>query len=184
GGGDVAVARREAQLAAAHAGQQRPPLRELPPGLRVEIAVVDAVALVAPQRAAHAQRVADEVLVAAPVLALAVGVAAGGELERTPGQRTGPTPAQVDAAVVVVQVDHAAGAERIARRAHRHRQELLDLATPAVTHGLERMAARQRLLPAQAQLVLARRLARAVLRGDRGGLARIVLHLVPGQAQR
>src|SRR5690606_37281926 len=132
----------------------------------------------------HAQRVADEVLVAASVLALAIGIAAGGELERAPGQRAGPAPAQVEAAVVVVQVDHAAGAERVGLRTDRHRQELFDRAFPAVARRLDGVATAQRLLPAQAQLVLPGGLARAVLRGHRGGLARIVLHLVPVQAQR
>src|SRR5690606_22281051 len=127
------------------AGQQRPALGETPPGLRVPVEVLHPVALVAPQRAAHAERVAEEVLVTAAMLALAIRVRAGGDFECAPGERAGPAPAQVEPAVVVFEVDHAAGAERIALGADRHRQVLLDRALAAIGHRLEPMAITERL---------------------------------------
>src|SRR5690606_8445585 len=105
---DVGVARGEGGFAAARAQQQRPARREAPPGLRVDVVGLDLVAFVAPQRTAHARRLADEILEAAAVLALALAGDARGDFERAVGKAAAPGPARVIAGVAVVQVDHAA----------------------------------------------------------------------------
>ena len=69
-GGDVVVARCKPDRAVARAHQQRPRGRPLPPGLRVLVEGPHPVVLIATQDAAHAEPIAIEVLVAAPVLPL------------------------------------------------------------------------------------------------------------------
>ena len=74
--------------------------------------------------------------------------------------------------------------QRARLRRDRQREELFDGAASGIGHRFHRMATAERLFDAQAELVLARRFARVERDGRRRGLARIRLHLGPGQPQR
>ncbi|MCW0415218.1 hypothetical protein NB689_000972 [Xanthomonas sacchari] len=117
------------------------------------------------------------------MLLLAVGIGADGELERAAAQFALPGPARVETAVVAVQVDHAAGIERVALRAHRDREVLGDVAAPGVAHQPPGLLVHL-LGEDRAGLHLAGGLAGVELAGGGSGLARVGGDLGAAQAQR
>ncbi len=184
GGGDVMIARGEPHRAVARAGEQRPAIGEAPPRLRILVHVLHPVAFVATRPAPHAPLRIDEILVTAPVLALAVRIHAHGGLKRPRGQFALPRPARVDAGLVIAQIDDAAAVERIALRTDGKRQELFDIAAAGIGRRAQAMTGGQRLIQHQPELILAHRLAgvELVRGGDR--LRRVRAPLRPGQAER
>jgi hypothetical protein len=86
------------------------------------------VVLVAPQRAHHAQLGADEVLEALAALLQFVGDRPPVSVNGVPPARVCARPLRVDAVVVAVQADHAAGMRGRRLRRDRDRLELLGAA--------------------------------------------------------
>ena len=145
--------------------------------MQVRIGVAHAVELVAAQFATHAQLGAVEILEAEAVLALPVGVEAQHDSQRPPGGLRVQVPAQVGAAEIAVEVDHAAAAERRCLRRDRHRQVLHDAPLAGVHLQAQARCGRKLVFPHQPELLVAHRLAR--VEGERGRrrLARVLGHL-------
>jgi hypothetical protein len=152
--------------------------------LRVEVGVGDAVAFVAPQGTTHAERCVEEILVAAPPLALRLVLAADREFALATEQFALPDPARVAAGLAAVKIDHAARMQRVGLRRHRHREELLNPARAGMRRELQGVRRAQRLLDAQPELVLSHRLACIEQSRCVDGLAGIGLGLGAGQAER
>src|SRR5690606_6302422 len=123
---------------------------------------------------------AHVVRVTATKLILAFVTRTGGEFERP----IAPCPARIRAAVVAVQINHAARMQRIVLRGDRDREELLDFALAAVGEHAEAAVRTEGLFPDRARLRLIDTLAGVVLLGDARHCAWIFLELGPGHAER
>ena len=177
---DIAIVDPERERTAAPSDEQRPGLGRCPLQLGVLVETAHAIGFVAAQGAAHAERVADEILVAAALLLEILEAGADGELE----SRAAPGPAQVGAAIVAIEVDHAAAAARGGLGENRNGEELGDLATPGIGEQAPVLVCAERLFPDRPALALADLLAR-IEQARRGrGLARILGEFLAAQSER
>ena len=118
------------------------------------------------------------------MLAEAVVGEAGDQRRRHLGERGSGGPAQIGAAVVAAQRDHAAGVARIGLRCDRDRLELLGVAVPAVDQQAKRVDGVDAALVDQPALRLRHGL--AGVEGERARIdaARIGIELCARQAER
>jgi hypothetical protein len=152
--------------------------------LQVQIGILDAVELIAPQCTTHAEFAAGEILESEPALALPVRVEPEHQLQRLARQLRLEAPARVDSAEIAVQVDHAAATERVGLRRHRHGEELHDAAFTGMQLHSQAAGRGSVVLPNQPELLVAYRLARVEQQCGGRGLARIRVHLRLGESER
>ncbi len=157
----------------AQARVERPLRRQLPFGLQVFIDVRDVIVLVAAQRAQYAQRVADEVLEALPMLVERVVGQATDQRERRIEQRASHRPAQLRTLVVAGEIDDAARVQRTALRSLGNGLELHRPAVAAIGRQLQAVGLADSALVDQAGLGLVDRLAGVVVQCGRIDAARV-----------
>ncbi|MCU0924285.1 MAG: hypothetical protein MUF16_29005, partial [Burkholderiaceae bacterium] len=181
------VLRLHAQTAAAQAGRRQPGGRKLDLALQIHVAAAHTVRFVAAQAAGDAEHLvgaaADEVLVAAPVLALPLGGHAGNQRGMVPA----PDQSRVEPGVVAAQIDDAAGVARIGLRGRRNGLPLRHVALAGVggEHALAQGAeVGKPMPPGGAALRLPGGLAGVEQRGLRCRLVRVGVELRTRQAQR
>ena len=177
GARDEVVARIEADARRAQAEGGACALGEAQVGLGEEVGALDAVVLVAAQRA-HRAEVVD---VAAPALLHGLVLQPGGERQRAAEPDAVADPGERHAAEGPVEVHHAA---RGGDAAPRKREELPHLAVAEEGAGAQPVAAAEPSLERHAGLLLADGLARVEGSRRRVGLARVRRSLVPRESER
>ena len=183
----IAVGGIETNVAAAQPGGEAEAVGETHLGLREQVARLHGVGLVAALIAGHTQHLAragaGEVLEAAALVALLFERHPGDQVDATPS----PGQARVDTAVAAVEINHPTAVLGAGLRGRRNRQPLRHAARAGIGGDrafAQRAAAFKGVLPARADLALARRLAGVEGGGLRRGLARVGIELSAAQRQR
>ena len=157
----------------------------MPAGLHIGVEIPNIVGFVAPQYTLCAERVADEIFIAAAFFGEGVEAQAHAGAQRFVGKQVLPAPAHIRAVIAAAQINHTAGVTRVVLlHRFRYRLKLQRFALAAVKHGFDAVVRIQSLLIHQAALHLLLLFAHIISNGGGRCLARVLLPLRAREALR